>query len=190
MHPQPRRDPSMSGKERSPRHRPWSVYRANTFDLSSEMMGLALSGNHETVSVVTCLLCLGLKKKKRYSNGGLLPLLSTGNSQDPDEPVLEFSLGKTTQYDFFFKFKDQVTSDLFKIGTKSNDGGLTNDNNQIISLVVVVWNQMTYKAWNLGLTLDLHQRTMYCWSRTVRSYSRLTAAQLFVCIYVRAYNQG
>ncbi|XP_049584987.1 inositol polyphosphate-4-phosphatase type I A isoform X1 [Syngnathus scovelli] len=58
MHPQPRRDPSTSGKERSPRHRPWSVYRANTFDLSSEMMGLALSGN----------------------------------SQDPDEPVLEFSL--------------------------------------------------------------------------------------------------
>ncbi|XP_046902095.1 inositol polyphosphate-4-phosphatase type I A isoform X3 [Hypomesus transpacificus] len=48
----------MSGKERSPRHRPWSVYRANTFDLSAEMMGLALSGN----------------------------------SQDPDEPVLEFSL--------------------------------------------------------------------------------------------------
>ncbi|XP_074514992.1 inositol polyphosphate-4-phosphatase type I A isoform X2 [Sebastes fasciatus] len=48
----------MSGKERSPRHRPWSVYRANTFDLSAEMMGLALSGN----------------------------------SQDPDEPVLEFSV--------------------------------------------------------------------------------------------------
>ncbi|KAF4109402.1 inositol polyphosphate-4-phosphatase type I A isoform X4 [Onychostoma macrolepis] len=48
----------MAGRERSPRHRPWSVYRANTFDLSSEMMGLALSGN----------------------------------SQDPDEPVLEFSL--------------------------------------------------------------------------------------------------
>ncbi|KAM6934935.1 inositol polyphosphate-4-phosphatase type I A [Xenentodon cancila] len=48
----------MSGKERSPRHRPWSVYRANTFDLSAEMMGLALSGS----------------------------------SQDPDEPVLEFSL--------------------------------------------------------------------------------------------------
>lgn len=48
----------MAGRERSPRHRPWSVYRANTFDLSSEMMGLAL----------------------------------TGNSQDPDEPVLEFSL--------------------------------------------------------------------------------------------------
>ncbi|XP_062861411.1 inositol polyphosphate-4-phosphatase type I A [Trichomycterus rosablanca] len=48
----------MAGKERSPRHRPWSVYRANTFDLSSEMMGLTL----------------------------------TGNSQDPDEPVLEFSL--------------------------------------------------------------------------------------------------
>ncbi|XP_056321042.1 inositol polyphosphate-4-phosphatase type I A isoform X3 [Danio aesculapii] len=48
----------MAGRERSPRHRPWSVYRATTFDLSSEMMGLAL----------------------------------TGNSQDPDEPVLEFSL--------------------------------------------------------------------------------------------------
>ncbi|KAK1902363.1 Inositol polyphosphate-4-phosphatase type I A [Dissostichus eleginoides] len=48
----------MSGKEHSPRHRPWSVYRANTFDLSAEMMGLALSGS----------------------------------SQDPDEPVLEFSL--------------------------------------------------------------------------------------------------
>ncbi|XP_030642218.1 inositol polyphosphate-4-phosphatase type I A isoform X2 [Chanos chanos] len=48
----------MAGKERSPRHRPWSVYRANTFDLSSEMMGLTLAGN----------------------------------SQDPDEPVLEFSL--------------------------------------------------------------------------------------------------
>ncbi|XP_077393491.1 inositol polyphosphate-4-phosphatase type I A [Festucalex cinctus] len=58
MHPQPRREPSMSGKERSPRHRPWSVYRANTFDLSAEMIGLALSGN----------------------------------SQDPDEPVLEFTL--------------------------------------------------------------------------------------------------
>ncbi|XP_076016627.1 inositol polyphosphate-4-phosphatase type I A [Genypterus blacodes] len=48
----------MSGKQRSPRHRPWSVYRANTFDLAAEMMGLALSGN----------------------------------SQDPDEPVLEFSV--------------------------------------------------------------------------------------------------
>ncbi len=44
IHPLPRREPTMSGKERSPRHRPWSVYRANTFDLSAEMMGLALSG--------------------------------------------------------------------------------------------------------------------------------------------------
>uniref|UniRef100_A0A8C2I440 Inositol polyphosphate-4-phosphatase type I A n=1 Tax=Cyprinus carpio TaxID=7962 RepID=A0A8C2I440_CYPCA len=38
--------------------RPWSVYRSNTLELSSEMLGLALEGN----------------------------------SQDPDEPVLEFSL--------------------------------------------------------------------------------------------------
>ncbi|KAJ8003810.1 hypothetical protein DPEC_G00152270 [Dallia pectoralis] len=46
-------------RERSPRHqRPWSVYRASTFDLSSEMIGLALAGN----------------------------------SLDPDEPVLEFSV--------------------------------------------------------------------------------------------------
>ncbi|XP_051997105.1 inositol polyphosphate-4-phosphatase type I A-like isoform X3 [Xyrauchen texanus] len=42
----------------SRRERPWSVYRANTLDLASEMLGLALEGN----------------------------------SQDPDEPVLEFSL--------------------------------------------------------------------------------------------------
>ncbi|XP_014905163.1 type I inositol 3,4-bisphosphate 4-phosphatase-like isoform X10 [Poecilia latipinna] len=41
--------------------RPWSVYRANTFELSSEMIGLALAGN----------------------------------SQDPDEPVLEFSVACT-----------------------------------------------------------------------------------------------
>uniref|UniRef100_A0A673I4D4 Inositol polyphosphate-4-phosphatase type I A n=1 Tax=Sinocyclocheilus rhinocerous TaxID=307959 RepID=A0A673I4D4_9TELE len=42
----------------SRRERPWSVYRSNTLELSSEMLGLALEGN----------------------------------SQDPDEPVLEFSL--------------------------------------------------------------------------------------------------
>ncbi|XP_054627097.1 inositol polyphosphate-4-phosphatase type I A-like isoform X3 [Dunckerocampus dactyliophorus] len=41
--------------------RPWSVYRANTFQLSSEMIGLALAGN----------------------------------CQDPDEPVLEFSVACT-----------------------------------------------------------------------------------------------
>ncbi|XP_060888984.1 inositol polyphosphate-4-phosphatase type I A-like isoform X4 [Labrus mixtus] len=47
------------GRERGSRiQRPWSVYRASTFELSSEMIGLALAGN----------------------------------SQDPDEPVLEFSV--------------------------------------------------------------------------------------------------
>ncbi|KAJ3591923.1 hypothetical protein NHX12_007053 [Muraenolepis orangiensis] len=35
----------MAGKDGSPRNRPWSVYRANTFDLSAEMMGLTLAGN-------------------------------------------------------------------------------------------------------------------------------------------------
>ncbi|XP_017293590.1 inositol polyphosphate-4-phosphatase type I A isoform X2 [Kryptolebias marmoratus] len=45
----------------SQRQRPWSVYRANTFELSSEMIGLALAGN----------------------------------TQDPDEPVLEFSVACT-----------------------------------------------------------------------------------------------
>uniref|UniRef100_A0A3Q1IH51 Inositol polyphosphate-4-phosphatase type I A n=1 Tax=Anabas testudineus TaxID=64144 RepID=A0A3Q1IH51_ANATE len=50
------------GRERGCRtQRPWSVYRANTFDLSDEMIGLALAGN----------------------------------SQDPDEPVLEFSVACT-----------------------------------------------------------------------------------------------
>nr|XP_046238078.1 inositol polyphosphate-4-phosphatase type I A-like isoform X8 [Scatophagus argus] len=50
------------GRERVSRmQRPWSVYRANTFELSDEMIGLALAGN----------------------------------SQDPDEPVLEFSVACT-----------------------------------------------------------------------------------------------
>ncbi|KAF7663197.1 hypothetical protein LDENG_00214810 [Lucifuga dentata] len=50
------------GRERSSRlPRPWSVYRANTFELSNEMIGLALAGN----------------------------------SQDPDEPVVEFSVACT-----------------------------------------------------------------------------------------------
>ncbi|XP_030006861.1 type I inositol 3,4-bisphosphate 4-phosphatase-like isoform X8 [Sphaeramia orbicularis] len=50
------------GRERGSRiQRPWSVYRANTFELSNEMIGLALAGN----------------------------------SQDPDEPVLEFSIACT-----------------------------------------------------------------------------------------------
>ncbi|XP_062384499.1 inositol polyphosphate-4-phosphatase type I Ab isoform X6 [Sardina pilchardus] len=36
----------MSARERGQRpQRPWSVYRASTFDLSSEMMGLVLAGN-------------------------------------------------------------------------------------------------------------------------------------------------
>uniref|UniRef100_A0A3P9M8H7 Inositol polyphosphate-4-phosphatase type I A n=1 Tax=Oryzias latipes TaxID=8090 RepID=A0A3P9M8H7_ORYLA len=47
-------------RNRSP-GRPWSVYRASTFELSSEMISLALAGN----------------------------------SQDPDEPVLEFSVACT-----------------------------------------------------------------------------------------------
>ncbi|XP_046886692.1 inositol polyphosphate-4-phosphatase type I A-like isoform X4 [Hypomesus transpacificus] len=51
----------MAGRAGPKLQRPWSVYRANTFDLSSEMMGLALAGN----------------------------------SQDPDEPVLEFSVSCT-----------------------------------------------------------------------------------------------
>ncbi|XP_068575981.1 inositol polyphosphate-4-phosphatase type I A-like isoform X3 [Cebidichthys violaceus] len=46
------------GERGSRIQRPWSVYRASTFELSSEMIGLALAGN----------------------------------SQDPDEPVLEFSV--------------------------------------------------------------------------------------------------
>ncbi|XP_031707629.1 inositol polyphosphate-4-phosphatase type I Ab isoform X12 [Anarrhichthys ocellatus] len=49
------------GERGSRIQRPWSVYRANTFELSSEMIGLALAGN----------------------------------SQDPDEPVLEFSVACT-----------------------------------------------------------------------------------------------
>ncbi|XP_072235863.1 inositol polyphosphate-4-phosphatase type I A-like isoform X2 [Leuresthes tenuis] len=50
------------GRERGSRtQRPWSVYRANTFELSSEMISLALAGN----------------------------------TQDPDEPVLEFSVACT-----------------------------------------------------------------------------------------------
>lgn len=42
-------------RERSPRHqRPWSVYRANTFDLSSEMIGLALAGENGKGLLVVC----------------------------------------------------------------------------------------------------------------------------------------
>ncbi|TNN24476.1 hypothetical protein EYF80_065398 [Liparis tanakae] len=83
----------MSGKERSPRHRPWSVYRANTFDLAAEMMGLALSGNSVTATMVTGSTTSVMKGVKRR------PLTSppTGSSQDPDEPVLEFSVGELTR---------------------------------------------------------------------------------------------
>lgn len=37
------------GRERVSRpQRPWSVYRANTFELSDEMISLALAGEEET----------------------------------------------------------------------------------------------------------------------------------------------
>uniref|UniRef100_A0A673KDY3 Inositol polyphosphate-4-phosphatase type I A n=1 Tax=Sinocyclocheilus rhinocerous TaxID=307959 RepID=A0A673KDY3_9TELE len=49
----------MAGRERSPRHRPWSVYRANTFDLSSEMMGLALTG---IIIIIIIIIIISLIK--------------------------------------------------------------------------------------------------------------------------------
>lgn len=82
----------MSGKERSPRHRPWSVYRANTFDLSAEMMGLALSGNYGNGLHGDMLAPCRMMSLHTFI------LSFTGNSQDPDEPVLEFSVGKLSNF--------------------------------------------------------------------------------------------
>lgn len=70
----------MSGKERSPRHRPWSVYRANTFDLSAEMIGLALSGNPVTATMVTCILMTSLG---RYTEVLLSSLFSLYHRKQP-----------------------------------------------------------------------------------------------------------
>ncbi|TSK62557.1 Type I inositol 3,4-bisphosphate 4-phosphatase [Bagarius yarrelli] len=133
----------MSAKDRQ---RPWSVYRASTLDLSSEMLGLALAegggpgitkpsqstlcgglvhsivASHEwNVHIITVTVLVGvrtnnwfvvlvpfytyvcgrtgqkrfLKRQRACSTMDKEPavLYSPGrNSQDPDEPVLEFSL--------------------------------------------------------------------------------------------------
>uniref|UniRef100_A0A3P9PLL5 Inositol polyphosphate-4-phosphatase type I Ab n=1 Tax=Poecilia reticulata TaxID=8081 RepID=A0A3P9PLL5_POERE len=55
-----------------PRHGPWSVYRANTFELSSEMIGLVLAGNgqdpDEPVLEFSCNLHTNiLNQNRRFS---------------------------------------------------------------------------------------------------------------------------
>uniref|UniRef100_A0A3P8V9Z4 Inositol polyphosphate-4-phosphatase type I A n=1 Tax=Cynoglossus semilaevis TaxID=244447 RepID=A0A3P8V9Z4_CYNSE len=52
------------GRERSCRlQRPWSVYRANTFDLSNEMIGLTLAGENNCIYIsmlFCCVVCTDL----------------------------------------------------------------------------------------------------------------------------------
>nr|XP_046238073.1 inositol polyphosphate-4-phosphatase type I A-like isoform X3 [Scatophagus argus] len=76
------------GRERVSRmQRPWSVYRANTFELSDEMIGLALA-------VDTIRPAADTVTAASYSSEEAHQLVM-GNSQDPDEPVLEFSVACT-----------------------------------------------------------------------------------------------
>lgn len=85
---------SLSGMEgvREPgsqRQRPWSVYRANTFELSSEMIGLALAGERWPMFENSFFIW-----KKLQTFHFIWSVRFAGNIQDPDEPVLEFSVGE------------------------------------------------------------------------------------------------